>query len=473
MKWKSAVVGSAVLSFACVSYLALLPGQPSHAAELSVPSLAVTQSVLDGENPGIKVSGLRPNEVVRIHALRSLDKWQSDGGQWKRIRQPLHAYADFAASESGSVEVDSATPLKGSYTQPDPLALLRTGYRFGDPALRDVRAFDREPLDTSPEDRVYLKLERAGAVVAEIYFVLKGVADGLVFQEATGPGWHAVYARPSNGTKLLPLITLHGSEGGSVDKAHGRAAQFAAKGFAVLAVNYFTQSYEPISGVPTKHIDIDVALIESAWNWLKARPEVDPTRLGVYGVSKGAEFALLAATQYEWITSVVAVVPSDVVWEGYGEEAGQATRRSSWSIGGKPVPFVPLFSFDPKQEGLYRTSTERYERSRHFYDDRVAAARIPIEKIKARVLLLGSDRDEVWASGEMSRNLAERVAVNNKSGQVEVKIYPKAGHQIAGTGTFPIRLYGEQLLDADAKDIVAEGVAAADAWRRTVRFLRK
>jgi dienelactone hydrolase len=72
----------------------------------------------------------------------------------------------------------------------------------------------------------------------------------------------------------------------------------------------------------------------------------------------------------------------------------------------------------------------------------------------------------------MSRNLVETLALNNKSGQVELKIYPKAGHQIAGTGTFPIRLYGEQSLDKDAKDIAAEGEAAADAWRRTVRFLR-
>jgi hypothetical protein len=56
---------------------------------------------------------------------------------------------------------------------------------------------------------------------------------------------------------------------------------------------------------------------------------------------------------------------------------------------------------------------------------------------------------------------------------VEVKIYHKAGHQLAGTGTFPIRLYGEQSPDPNAPDIEAEGEAAADAWKRTLVFLKK
>lgn len=93
--------------------------------------------------------------------------------------------------------------------------------------------------------------------------------------------------------------------------------------------------------------------------------------------------------------------------------------------------------------------------------------------MKARILLLASDRDEVWASGAMARNVVERLVAAGKSDYVEVKIYPKAGHQLAGTGTFPVRLYGEQSPDPDAKDIVVEGEAAADAWRRTLRFLKK
>jgi dienelactone hydrolase len=289
--------------------------------------------------------------------------------------------------------------------------------------------------------------------------------------QKSGNGWHAVYARPAGGEKLPVVISLHGSEGGGVEKAWGRAVPFASRGFAAVGVNYFAYPHEAIEGVPTQHAEIKVEILDAIREWLETRPEVDATRIHLVGVSKGAEFALLAATRFDWITSVVALVPSDVVWEGYGEGGG--TARSSWSVGGKPVRFVPLFPFDPKQEGMYRTNTERYERSRAYYADRVEPARIAVEDAKARILLLASDRDEVWASGAMARNLVERLVAAGKSDRVEVTIYPKAGHQITGTGTFPVRLYGEQSLDPEAKDILAEGTAAADAWRRTVLFLKK
>lgn len=460
-----------ILFVTCVAPV-LAFGGPSAHDRTADPSLTVAARVVDGSSPGIRVAGLRPNEVVRVHALRSLEKWRNEGDQWKRVRQPLHAYVDLAASAEGSIDVDTAPSIAGSYVGADPLGLLRNGWRVGDVALRGVLAFPPEPLDAGPTDRVHVKLERGGRIVAETTFQLVGVAEGIVFEQVRGDRWHATYARPATGERLRPVVTLHGSEGGSVEKSRGRAAQFANAGFAALAIDYFAYEHERIEGVPTQHAEIRIEIVEAAREWLKARPEVDLGRLALYGVSKGAEFALLAASRYDWIASVVAVVPSDIVWEGYGEGGAANTARSSWSFGGEALPFVPLFAFDPAHEGLYRTNTERYSRSRIHHEDRVAAARIPIEAASARVLLLASDRDEVWASGEMARNLAERLMLAKKSAQLEIKVYPRAGHQIAGTGTFPVRLYGEASSDPDAKDVVAEGDAAADLWRRTLRFLR-
>ena len=441
--------------------------------EPTVATLSVPTVVVDGSNPAIKAVGLRPKEVVRIHVLRSLEKWKEEGGKWQRVRQSLHSYADFKAAADGIIQVDTQAPIHGSYSRADPLALLRNGYRFGDAALHGVLAFPEEPLAAGPGSRVWVKLERDGKVAAEAVFELLGEAQGVEVAQELGDGWHAVYARPSGGKSLPVVLSLHGSEGGSINKARGRAVQFASQGFAGVGVNYFAYPHEAIEGVPTHHAEIKLEILESIREWLKSRPEVDVDRIHLVGVSKGAEFALLAAARFHWITSVVAVVPSDVVWEGYSEGGGKGTAGSSWSFGGQPFPFVPLFPFDPKQEGLYRTNTERYERSRAFYADRVGPARIPVEDTKARILLLASDRDEVWASGAMARNIVERMVFAGNSDRVEVKIYPKAGHQIAGTGTFPVRLYGEQSPDQDAKDIVAEGEAAADAWRRTLLFMKQ
>ena len=450
------------------STFAIAETPQSESATLTVP-----KTVVDGNNLGFKISGLKPSEVVRLHALRSLEKWRNDNGKWMRVRQALHAFVDFKASSSGTIDVDTATPIRGTYQEPDSLAILRSGYRFGDPALKDVKVLDEALLAKEPADRVHLKLERDGQIAVEAGFRIVDSAPGLKFEEVKGAGWHAVYAWPVNQSNLRTVVSLHGSEGGSIGKARGRAAQFASQGFATLAMNYFAYPHEAIPGVPDKHLEIKIENLQAARDWLSKRKEVDASHFAVHGVSKGAEFSLVAASHYPWITKVVAVVPSDIVWEGYAADAGRSTARSSWSIAGKPLPFVPLFSFDPNLDGLYRTNTERYDRSRQCFADQATAARIPIEKTNAKMLLLASDRDEVWSSGSMSRNIAEQLVLANKQKQLALKIYPTAGHQIAGTGTFPVRLYGEQSNDATSKDIVAEGTAAADAWRRTIKFLRE
>jgi dienelactone hydrolase len=443
------------------------------ADEPITPGLRVKATVIDGTNPGIQAIGLEPKQTVRIHALRSLEKWRETPGQWQKVRQTMHSYADFEVAADGTVQVDTQKSLQGTYSQVDPLALLRTGYRLGDSALKNVRIFAEDPITAGPENRVWIKLERKGEVIAEAFFELMSSTPGLAVAQKRGDGWHAVYARPPEGKNLPVVISLHGSEGGSIEKARGRALPFASQGFATVAVNYFAYPHEAIQGIPAQHAEIKLEILESIRDWLKTRPEVDMENLYIVGTSKGAEFALLAASKYDWIKSVVAIVPSDIVWEGYGGNSGQGTASSSWSWGGKALPFMPLFQFDPKQEGLYRTNTERYERSRTYYADKVAAARIPVEMMKARLLLLASDRDEVWASGAMARNIVERLSTAGKGSQVEVKIYPKAGHQISGSGTFPVRLYGEQSPDPEAKDLLAEGEAAADAWNRTLKFLKK
>lgn len=67
----------------------------------------------------------------------------------------------------------------------------------------------------------------------------------------------------------------------------------------------------------------------------------------------------------------------------------------------------------------------------------------------------------------------EATAAANNSDQLSLVIYPNAGHPISGTGTSPIWLYGEQGDDPWSKVVKAEGRAAADAWQRTLTFLKK
>ena len=79
--------------------------------------------------------------------------------------------------------------------------------------------------------------------------------------------------------------------------------------------------------LPTAFADIPVGRFQLAQDWLAKQPTVNAACIAAYGVSKGAEFALIASTRMPWIKALVELVPSDVVWEGWG--AGAKKRRPS------------------------------------------------------------------------------------------------------------------------------------------------
>ena len=199
-------------------------------------------------------------------------------------------------------------------------------------------------------------------------------------------------------------------------------------------------------------------------------PEADVGRIGLFGVSKGGEFALVGASRFPWVKAAVGCVPSDVVWMGFGQGEDELPHRSTWALDDTPLPFVPLYPYADKR---YRDNTERYERSRRFHPQASDAARIPIERTKARLLLIGSDRDEVWASGAMSRNVSAAMSRAGLGERAELMVFDKAGHAVCGDGSFPVRAYGkEDPSMPDLRELNAEGHATVKAFRRSVNFLK-
>lgn len=429
----------------------------------------VRETVPDGQSPMIRLSGLTPGETIRLHGVRrEWGGWSRDAsGQWARGEVMLDAWADFQADAEGRVDVDSATPVAGSYRTADGLGLFWSGYRIGDPALaavEDARLYN--PAD-KPFGAVTVTVVRGGRPIGAK--VIRPATPDLVFTPVSEPGLTGVFAAPTGAERLPVIIQLHGSEGGSREGARMRAAQFAALGYAVLAINYFSWLDED-PNTAKAHIETPIETLERARDWLATRPEADVEHLAVHGASKGAEFSLVGAVRYPWIDAVVACVPSDLVWEGYGREEWTSVGQSSWSFEGRPLPFVPLYpSIDPAQGD--RDNTGRYDRSLRELGDAGGAARIPVEQAGGRLLLIGSDRDEVWASGPMIRRLVARAEAAGTAGRIEHVIYPKAGHGVCGTGSFPARLYSDQSPSPWVREITAEGEATRDSWARTLAFL--
>jgi dienelactone hydrolase len=414
----------------------------------------------------ITISGAAPNEKLTIITTRTLSVWrQAKDGQWRPGPMAFVAWAEVVADAKGRVDISTAKPLSGSYTEADPLGLLWSGYPIDSPAL----PFAYRDVGEDAEGKLIVSVKRGTEVIASGAMALAPSNESLLFSKVQIPGLVGVYAAPKSAKGLPTLIVLHGSEGGSIEKATSSAASYARLGFATLALAYYRQPFEAAEFVPTRGTNIDVNQLERAREWLRDKPEANVRRIGVIGTSKGGEMAIVAVSRFLWLKAAIGCVPSDVVWQGFGEGENDLPLQSTWTMDGKSLPFVPLY---PYVDGRFRDNTDRYERSRRFNADAALAARIPIEKTKAKLLLIGGDRDEVWASGAMSRNIADTMRRAGKAKQVETAIYPMAGHQICGDGSFPVRAYGKDDPDPDRKTLNAEGHATVTAFRRTIAFLR-
>jgi acetyl esterase/lipase len=414
----------------------------------------------------ISLSGAVPGENLTLVTTRTLAVWrQGKDGEWRPAPVAFVAWAEGQADANGRIDSATFKPVSGSYREADPLGLFWSGYPADSsdlpPAYRDIA--------NVADGMLMVQVKRGSNIIASANMVLTPSNADLRFSKVQQAGLVGVYAAPKTGKRLPTLIVLHGSEGGNIEKAANSAASYARLGFATIALAYYRQPYEPAEFVPTSGTLIDVNQLERARDWLRDKPEADLRRMAIIGTSKGGEMAMVGASRYAWVKAAVGCVPSDVVWQGFGEGEHDLPLRSTWMLDGAKLPFIPLF---PYVDGRFRDNTDRYERSRRFNAETALAARIPIEKTKAKLLLIGGDRDEVWASGAMSRNIAETMRRAGKGRQVETAIFPMAGHQICGDGSFPVRAYGKDDPDPDRKNLNAEGHATVTAFRRMIAFLR-
>jgi dienelactone hydrolase len=454
-----------VAVLAAASGLAAL-NDTAHARDVAAPAarLIAPETHVAGDRLAITLEGLTPGSVARVSATRRFGRWMQDtGGNWVEVLVLLDSWAEYRVPGSGRVDLNTSRPVRGTWRRADARDLLWSG--------EPVETFDRQLPQSSAD--VVVQVTVSGREIARHVMRLEDGRPGLVRTSIDQPGFSAAYAAPAGPGPHPVLIVLHGSEGGDRDMAAISAARFATQGYATLALNYFAWPHKGMTNIPTRHVEVPVELLEQARAWLAARPEADLERIGLWGVSKGAEFAALAASQYRWIDAAVACVASDVVWEGYGRDPQPQQPVSSWSIAGQALPFVSTPALDPTGQ-RWATNTARYEAA---WQAQTAAARaaaaIPIERAAGRFLFIGADRDEVWASGRMVRSAMARLRRFSRAGQAEALIFERSGHMICGDGVYPGRVYGTQRPDRRAKSLMAEGEDQLTAWDRTLDFLAR
>ena len=215
------------------------------------------------------------------------------------------------------------------------------------------------------------------------------------------------------------LVVLAGSSG-RVDVE--RARLFAERGVLAVALRWFGGP-----GQAPGVCEVPLETFTRAVDWLIER---GVRHVGIVGVSKGAEAALLVACRDPRVRTVVAISPSSAAWANVGPRVDGQTYpyRSSWTWRGQPVPFVPYDESWTAGEGAGPVSYRSlYERSLRAFPDCTTAAAIPIDEAAAEVLLVAGHADAMWPSDTFAAELAAR---RRRAGrQVEVIGHPDAGHR--------------------------------------------
>jgi hypothetical protein len=254
------------------------------------------------------------------------------------------------------------------------------------------------------------------------------------------------------------VVVLAGSSG-RVDVA--RARLLAGLGAVCIALRYFGGERQPpgICEVPlegfTRATD---RLIEEGCE-----------RVAYVGTSKGAEAALLIATEDSRVRVVAALSPSSLVWAntGPGIDGVARPQRSSWTRGGVPLAFVEYDeTWRPERRDGLVAYRSLYERSLQIGAANVAPATIPVENARAEIVLVAGGDDALWPSDVFAKSIAERLASAGKS--ATLIHHPKAGHRVL----FPSETTPRSTQHAHGGSDEADAELGRSAWGAISALLR-
>lgn len=438
-------------------------------------------SAFADEDVRITLRGLKPHQTVTIRAATEDDaqrRWASQ--------------AKFSADSAGQVDVATQESLGGNYRGISAMGLFWS-MRPVDARGTTQPAFAK--VDTSPhwvtleadikgEMVISAQMERAfiaqGSANRDIYIRDDGLETADRTSSRTSTGQVARLFLPPGAAGASPhpaVIVLNGSGGGfDLDKA----ALLSRHGFATLALAFFG-----VPPLPTWLHQIPLDYIEAALAWLAAQPEIDAERIGVLGVSRGAELALLSASRLSQIRAVVAYSPSSVAWDSGGRDKQSGQSIPAWTWRGEQVPFVPMplrgFKWRSafpvlalRRPIMFRNMFRAGLRARAPVD----RAEIPVENVRGPILLISGGDDHVWPAAAMCEAIEERLKRHGFAYAVEHAHYPRAGHMLRYPH-LPTTSRGAAHPSLRSARFSYGGTAAADAeaqadsWRRSISFLKR
>ncbi len=261
------------------------------------------------------------------------------------------------------------------------------------------------------------------------------------------------------------IVTLNGFRGGVQEE---RAQWLASHGFASLALAYFG-----CVGLPSSLQEIPLEYCERAIDWVKSCPAVDPDRIALWGVSRGAELSLLLGSIFpRKIQAIAASLPASAVYGSIQTDA------PAWTYRGQPLcPNAPLpvLRFDPQQgkgpENALALTPFFLEGMKA--EAAFAASQIPVENIQCPLLLISASDDQMWPSTLFAEQIVERLKRRGSPISCTHLAYPGAGHAISSSDHISELHPVANLWFAFGGNPRDNAYAKADSWNKTLHFFAK
>jgi dienelactone hydrolase len=342
--------------------------------------------------------------------------------------------------------VDTKRPAFFTKTRPTPLTITITA------------EVDGKTLATASIERIF-----ASSGVSLRPLQEEGLVGSLFLP--AGPGPHPA------------VLLLNGSDGGKREHA---AALLASRGFAALALAYFG-----LEDLPSELIRIPLEYFEKALRWLQDQDEIASDHLGVIGLSRGGELALLLGATFPAIKAVVAGAPSGIVQSGVKDNSN--FTEPAWTYHEEPLAYMAYKrSFTNSLGFMWHwlrrkpfSSKGNFEKALVSRTREIEEATIPVENIRGPVLLVTGGDDQVWPSARFSKLIIERLARHNHYYAYKHLNYQEAGHFVCFPYALP-SMPPMTMLSPIAGMYIAFGgtpkanaAAAIDSWSKILSFLRE
>lgn len=212
-----------------------------------------------------------------------------------------------------------------------------------------------------------------------------------------------LYLGPSN---KQPLFVGFGGGGGGNDWVRDylkeKRDNLNQKGYAVLAIGYFKSN-----GTPEQLDRISLDAIRDTILSFAQHPQIDASKIILFGGSRGGELVLNLASRYEEFNGVIAGSTSNVSFPAITLYANTA----SWTYKNEEIPYVPA----PFKTILPAIKGDLYTAHAMMLEDEAAVknAEIRVENINGPILIISGKADDQWPAPEMSDQIIKRLEENN------------------------------------------------------------